>query len=825
MANIKTDKKNVFITKNLNAKLSKFVNYPCTIVTAPTGYGKTTILKHYFNLSNDKVIWISGDSSQELFWYNLISGIEHYNPEIAIRFREIGVPKSEKEITGIVKELKKNPPANLTYLIIDDYYMIESNITNYLFSSLVHQSIINLKMIFITRTIQDCKIENDIIKDKVGFICKDNLKFSKDDIMEYFRINGVLISSEEACQLYTLCNGWPFIIKLYLLNYNNTANSTNSYNQVSAFLKNEIWEKVSKFERYFLIRVCLLNSFTVFQAVCASEYEEEEVLRILKYNEHIDYNFESRTYTINPVYLKYLRKVFGELSGDAKSEIILYTGKIHENNGDFFSAIQCYYAVKNYSYIYSIKATLNDLYVYIKRENKFIFLEIAKNYWTIQKLDNYDFAIILCFILFLYNERQIMQALITYITKNINKDMSILKQHKNLLLSELEYILAFVEYNNFAKMNIHFSKINYNMEQPLSLIAGQLPFTFGIPSILSIYHTESNTLDHEITILEECAPNYDHITNGHGRGFEALFKAEVLYNRGEFEGAEILCHKAIYMADCRNLQSIYISSLFLLARIAIYYGNIDDFNEYVQSITKYSRDYTDDTFMLDKIADISRSFLFATLGEKGNIVDWLKDHNKIEDNTNFIALSFANIIYNKYLLLSEQYHNFLGISGQMLSLTNVFSYIVPRIYTYIYIAIANNEVKEFQKAHKFINEALKLSITDRIYMPFVENYDSIQKLFDETNVDTTTTNFIKIVKKIAKNYTKGLGTIQKVNRDSNNYGLTNRETQIAKLAAQRLSNKEIADTLFIAESTVKSNMKSIFYKLTISSRTDLKKYF
>jgi len=37
--------------------------------------------------------------------------------------------------------------------------------------------------------------------------------------------------------------------------------------------------------------------------------------------------------------------------------------------------------------------------------------------------------------------------------------------------------------------------------------------------------------------------------------------------------------------------------------------------------------------------------------------------------------------------------------------------------------------------------------------------------------------------------------------------------------------KEIAEKLFIAESTVKSNMKTIFSKLGISSRSDLTKFF
>ena len=57
------------------------------------------------------------------------------------------------------------------------------------------------------------------------------------------------------------------------------------------------------------------------------------------------------------------------------------------------------------------------------------------------------------------------------------------------------------------------------------------------------------------------------------------------------------------------------------------------------------------------------------------------------------------------------------------------------------------------------------------------------------------------------------------------HGLTVREADVAKLAAKRLTNKEIADQLFIAESTVKSNMKMIFNKLEINSRAELKNFF
>lgn len=53
-------------------------------------------------------------------------------------------------------------------------------------------------------------------------------------------------------------------------------------------------------------------------------------------------------------------------------------------------------------------------------------------------------------------------------------------------------------------------------------------------------------------------------------------------------------------------------------------------------------------------------------------------------------------------------------------------------------------------------------------------------------------------------------------------GLTQRESEIARLAKSGLSNKEIADEMYIAESTVKKHMSHIFEKLQLSNRENLK---
>ncbi|MDF2673082.1 MAG: response regulator [Clostridiales bacterium] len=63
------------------------------------------------------------------------------------------------------------------------------------------------------------------------------------------------------------------------------------------------------------------------------------------------------------------------------------------------------------------------------------------------------------------------------------------------------------------------------------------------------------------------------------------------------------------------------------------------------------------------------------------------------------------------------------------------------------------------------------------------------------------------------------------NKDLSGYDLTSREIEITKLVSDGLSNREIAETLYLGESTVKNYISTILDKLNLRDRTQLAVFY
>jgi LuxR family maltose regulon positive regulatory protein len=141
-------------------------------------------------------------------------------------------------------------------------------------------------------------------------------------------------------------------------------------------------------------------------------------------------------------------------------------------------------------------------------------------------------------------------------------------------------------------------------------------------------------------------------------------------------------------------------------------------------------------------------------------------------------------------------------------------------------AIAFNKRNNAKNAIKSLLFALTKAQPGSWVRPFIEDGGKeirvlLPELVNNKNVGKFVSMLLDEFSAIADTDKKKSGTPAKKSISSSDYyQLTNRELDIINLLAKRLSNKEIANELFISETTVKRHAINIYQKLGVNKRRD-----
>jgi len=102
-----------------------------TLVSAPAGFGKTTVVAEWLRSRERPFAWLSldeGDNDPVRFWTYLIAAIQAVHPEVGDEARQIvGAPQLRSAEPAVISLI--NDIAKLTHnlnLVLDDYHVIEA---------------------------------------------------------------------------------------------------------------------------------------------------------------------------------------------------------------------------------------------------------------------------------------------------------------------------------------------------------------------------------------------------------------------------------------------------------------------------------------------------------------------------------------------------------------------------------------------------------------------------------------------------------------------------------------------------------------------------
>ena len=812
--------KGLYFTERIIEAMKEAIKYPLTIIEAPMGYGKTTAVMEQLSLLNVNTMWQRVyDNSLGSFWNgfcHVLSIIDGANAQslLALEF-----PSDSVTLRAALNIMERIEFPENSMIVIDDYHITECEEINNFIEFVVMSESLDVKFMITTRYTYFPRLEEMKLKGYLYLIENEAFELSKEDIISYYRQCGVKLKAIEAEELYSFTEGW--ISGLYLLMLSRKTRGSYIYtNDIYTLIDKVFFSLLPDKSKELLIGISIFDNFTLEQA----EYMLEEndlkplISGLIERNAFITYDFNEKTYHLHSILKRFLKEKF-----DIRQKT--YMEAVYRRAARWFIKQREYFVSMRHAYIAAdFDIIMEAIELDTGKSSSGEYKEAITRYFTTCPMEcKRKFPLSMLIVarwLFMLNEVKLFQQACEEFVMNIRYIED--SDSKNRLMGEFQLLMSFTGYNDIKKMSQYHRRACELLKSPSTILGKNNNWTFGAPSVLYMFYRKSGELKKDVQVIREAMPFYYQVTDGHGKGAEYMMAAEHYYYIGDFKNSEITMHKAMVEANEEFQSGIVICAVFLQIKLALIKGNFDDilmlFKKLRESVNREKR------YFFMHTLDMCETFIYSSLNTKEHIEPWIRNGEFKNTKLYFPAVASLNIVYGRVLLINGEYLKLLDLSGQFIGVASVFPNLLGQIYTYIYMAAANKQIFRQKEALAALTHALDLSMPDKVFMPFVENCDFIMPLLEELSRKGVRREDITNILDLYKTYGSSVGKIIREHFNGDKPSLTEREMEVAKLAAAGLSNKEIGESLFISQNTVKTQLKSVFEKLCVNSRALLKQY-
>lgn len=841
----------------LKKQLTQISYYPLTIIEAPSGFGKTTAIREYLkqNFSDScQQFWYTclGESTAAT-WTGICELISNVNEKVADDLKNLKMPTRDT-LFYVFSYLKNIHCTIETYVVVDNCQLVNCDILHELINVFSYHGNPNLHMIFITQQI-NAREQFLIYSDTIHFIDASSFFFERTGISSLFHIRGTRLSANELEDVFMSTEGWVAAIRLQMISYMKSGSFAIAAD-MEQLVEHTIWNHLDMEEKDFLLSVSVLDSFTERQAAIMINQEvlTEDTQNLLRNNSLIRYLPDIYRYSIHSILHNYLRSHFyHQTSTEYRNQIFRRAGEACTVSSQYYQAAEFYYKVGDFNAILSLPFSREYL-EQEKEKHEYIFYAKLIKECPEAILCKHPFAMIVFGHMTLMNgyiyEYQKLCKLLDYV---IQIETGYSQAQLQRIEGELLLLKSVAELNDIIKMQEPHKKCWELFDGPSDMVKPSMPTLFGGASVLNMLWRESGKLDDVLWHMQEGRQTYLQLTKGHSAGFYYVMMAEASLMRGADNEAEIQCHKALYEAKRYKKIETCLCVELVLARIAILRGDAEGYFCAVRRIQDYSKENS--SLYILRMAEYCMSSLSLILDTKGFVSPWFYDMEDIRKTVIPLIVPYAQLIHLSLLLLEKRYNEFYGICEYEIDRAKNFmekeNYVIPQVYRLIFLAVAKRRNGNQLDAQAHLKEALRLAQPDQIYLPFAQQEcmadflselnihfnenDQVQvaaslsdKVTDFTkpssgevrSIPFRETNIFATLMELCKRQKRGVIIIKKaVHRDRS--PLTPREREIALLAKERLSAKEIAAKLYISDMTVKATLRNVYSKLNIHSRAEL----
>jgi LuxR family maltose regulon positive regulatory protein len=264
-----------------------------TLISAPAGYGKTTLLSEWIPQSERCVTWVSlddGDNDPLRFWSYVIAALQMLDAEIGSNalalMRTPVLPPIEAILTILLNEIAAFP--DCFALVLDDYHVIDAKPIDTAVTFLLEHLPRQMHLVITTREDPNLPLARLRARDQLTELRAADLRFTSAEAADFLsQTMGLNLSAEDIAALETRTEGWIAGLQLAALSMRGREDvpgfirafaGGNRY--IVDYLVEEVLQRQSERVRSFLLQTSILDWLS--GPLCDAVTDQEEGTALLE---------------------------------------------------------------------------------------------------------------------------------------------------------------------------------------------------------------------------------------------------------------------------------------------------------------------------------------------------------------------------------------------------------------------------------------------------------------------------------------------------------------------------------------------------------------
>ena len=850
------------LVERLNAGL--VTDHKLSLISAPAGFGKTTLVSEWIADCGRPVAWLSldeGDSNLIRFLVYLATTLQtiakNFGTGTLALLNSQEPPSTESLLTNLLNEIATIP--NNFILVLDDYHSVDAQAVDDALAFLLEHQPPQMHLVIATREDPHLPLARLRVRGQLTELRAADLRFTPTEAAEFLnQVMGLNLSADDVAALDTRTEGWIAGLQLAALSmqgHQDTASFiksfTGSHHFVLDYLIQEVLQQQPATIQDFLLRTSILDRMC--GALCDTVLGEDEKKSssALEYLEHsnlfiVPLDNERRWYRYHHLFADLLRQRLHQSSFNV-AELHTRASEWYENNNFMFEAFRHATAANDVERAVRLMESktmplrlpgiATAVLTWLESLPTTILNAQPALWWKQAELLLLSGQIIGVEEKLVATEAALSGAELDDTTRNLIGKIALARAVLAQTLFQLETLLVQARR---ALEYLHPDNLVYR-----SAVTQAMGFAYYMQGDADA----ANRAYAEALSITQAIGDDDGIISALTR------LGQVQEMKNQLELAAEHYQRALQRVGDDPAPNVAVTYLGL-ARVYYEWNELDTAEWYGEQSLQLARQY-------DQIVDrlILSELFFANLklarGDASGASHILAQTEQTTRQRNFTRrlpdiaaaqvftllrlgnLGAAAELAQQYDLPMSQARVLLAQGNPSAALTVLASYRQrlqatdwrhAQLWAMLLEAIAHHANNDIANARQVLGKVLVLAEPSGLIRTFVDEGETMQLMLSDFRVSILKTmphlstyleKLLAAFPDVLNNPGQTAKSLSSVLRPSSLVdSLSERELQVLQLIAQGLSNQEIGDRLFLALSTVKGHSRIIFDKLKVHNRTE-----